>query len=93
MGIQKTKVLSSGVSGNYWRIRGIYISPDGGGVRAFADLFTDMATSTSGAPLASQDVLLFNEDNPLSYDVLADAVEAKLITMAGDFLSGTIVEP
>jgi hypothetical protein len=88
MAIIKTKVLPNGVSGNYWVIRGIYMSPDVSNTRAFADLYVDAAASVSGTPIHQADIILDGINNPFHQSNMEDIVEAQLITMPGDFLSG-----
>lgn len=93
MAIQKNKVLASGASGNYWVIRGIYISPDTSATRAFADLYVDAATALSdaGNPIHTVDIVLDGINNPFNPVSMAQIVQAKLITLPGDFLSGVEV--
>jgi len=43
MGLQKTKELKTGVSGNYWRIKEVVLSGDGKGYALLA-LYLDKAT-------------------------------------------------
>jgi len=89
MAILKSKTLADGRTGNFWKIRGVYLSPDNSSVRAFADLYVDAATATSGVPIHSADILLSGENNPMNPSILVDLVEQELISMDGDFVSGT----
>lgn len=48
MAIGKTKVLSSGVSGNYWKIICEYYDRNSGRIEFFIALFKDKAASDAG---------------------------------------------
>lgn len=91
MAIQKLKVLPNGVSGDFWVVRGVYISADYSGVRAFADLYTDFGASVSGVPLHKQDIILDGTNNPIHLSNLVNLVEQQLISMPGDFINGVQV--
>jgi hypothetical protein len=91
MAIQKTKVLANGVSGNFWVVRGVYMSADYSGVRAFADLYVSAGDSVSGVPIYKEDIILDGIDNPIHLNNLVGLVEQKLISMPGDFVSGIVI--
>lgn len=90
MAITKTKVLSNGLTGNHWVVKGVYLSPDASHLRAYMDLYTNAAASVTGTPIHSQEVLLASSDNPLHTGKIADLVEQKLVSLPGDFVSGVI---
>ena len=48
MGIQKEKILNSGVSGNYWRITSVYIDRQNLQITGEIALFKDQACSNAG---------------------------------------------
>lgn len=50
MGIQKEKILNSGISGNYWRILSININRQAFKASAQLGLFKDKAASDAGKP-------------------------------------------
>jgi hypothetical protein len=94
MAITKLKTLANGVSGDHWVIPGVIVSADGQSARLTAQLFKDKASWVSGvAPIHQQDVILQGSDNPLTSVVLIELCENKLVSLAGDFLGGTVVQP
>lgn len=90
--IQKDFTLADGRVGNYYVIDGVYLPTDSSSTRAFFRLYTNQASFVSGdAPIHRGEVILTNEQNPIGMGKLIDLVQQKLITIPGNFLSGTIV--
>jgi hypothetical protein len=92
MAIQKEKVLANGVSGNYWVLHNVFVSPDYSDCRANAELYVSQAAFASGdTAVYEEDIILGNGMNPFSPQSLAKLMELELITLPGDFVSGTYV--
>jgi hypothetical protein len=91
MAIQKTKVVN-GVSGNFWKTREVYISPDKSHSRVTIALYVSQAAYLSGAvAIDQQDIALSGVDHPFMLSALAEIAEKKLITLSGDLSGGTFV--
>lgn len=91
MAIQKEKIVN-GVTGDFWVTHSVELSPDKGMTRAIMHLYADQAAYVSGGiALHAQEVILIGGDNPCKMLDLAGLVEAKLITMPGDFVSGVAI--
>lgn len=90
MAITKTKTLTDGRTGNHWIVKGVYLSPDASHAKAFVDLYENAGAAVTGTPIYSQEVLLAASDNPLHTGKMVDLVEAKLVTLPGDFVSGVV---
>ena len=92
MAIEKSKTLVDGRTGNYWVTDFVTISPDYSASRAMLDLYVNQADYVSGsAPIYSTEVILQASDNPVSRSKLIELLEDKIVTLPGDFLSGTVL--
>lgn len=93
MPIQKNKVVSSGVSGNYWVTKQIQISPDYSFIRAFSYLYTSKAAYVSGdASIFEEDVIVTS--NPVTPAAVANLLEVFLVGGSSgfpDFSGGSVV--
>jgi hypothetical protein len=92
MAIQKSKTLLDGRTGNYWVTDVVTVSPDYSSSRAMLDLYVSEAAYVSGsAPIYSTEVILQSSDNPVVRAKLVELLEDKIVTLPGDFLSGTVL--
>lgn len=92
MAIQKSVTLANGVTGNFWKTEQISLAPNLGAVHASLRLYETAAAYVSGGmALHAVDVDLAGTDNPCMMQDIAALIEAKLVTVAGNFLSGTVV--
>lgn len=91
MAITKSKVVN-GVTGNFWKTRDVFISPDRAHSRVTISLYLSQAAYLSGAvALEQQEILLTGVDHPFALSALAGLAEQKLITLSGDLNGGTFV--
>lgn len=90
--IQKSFVTHDGQIGNYWVVDGVYMSSDMSSARAFVRLYpTEEAFLSGGNAIYQGEVILSQNENPVSMNALVNLVEQKLVTIPGNFLSGTII--
>lgn len=99
MAIEKSKVvggtgLNAGASGNYWVVKNAYLASDASSVEVHMSLYSSAGAFVSGdSPVWATELELSGKDNPLNKAAIVSLVQSKLITLPGDFLSGTIVQP
>lgn len=93
MPIQKDKVVSSSVSGNYWVTKNIQVAPDYSFARCEANLYASEASFLSGgASLYQEDVIMAS--NPVSQAAIQELIETFLVGGSSgfaDFSGGTVV--
>lgn len=90
--IQKSFVTPDGQVGEFWVVDGVYMTNDMSSARAFVRLYPNQNDFLSGVNAIYQgEVILTNNDNPLVMNKLINLVEQKLVTLPGNFLSGTII--
>jgi hypothetical protein len=92
MSINKAFAAPNGTSGNFWVTHDMSVAPDFSGVRATITLFRNEFSTVTGVGLYSEDVVLTNSDNPVYGKKLINLIEQKLITFAGNSVSGGTVQ-